>query len=134
MPDPPETLHQSATPSEILERLEVVRERYRMGVMDLGSFNQTLRLFQFQDAGGRLWAPGAQSGRWYQWNGREWAPGAPPERLQLPELPLELTPASERPDLPAAPAVQGPRAVACPNCGSTNVGKKFCTTCGTKLG
>lgn len=134
MPEPPELVSPTATPADILQRLELMREQYRMGLMDAASFNHVLELFQFPDVTGVLWTPGAQSGRWYQWNGREWVPGNPPERLQIPQMPLELAPETERPAGQAAPAEpEGPRPVPCPKCGASNVAKKFCTTCGTKL-
>ena len=134
MPEPPETLTPTTTPAKVLERLEFIRERYRMGLMDPSSFNEVLKIFQFRDATGALWTPGARSNQWYRRDGAKWVPGTAPEQLQVPQLPLELTPETEAPSLPKVPAPSaGPRAVTCPTCGAANVGKKFCTSCGTRL-
>ena len=133
-PPPPESLAPTVTPASVLERFERIREHYRMGILDLGAFNAALKLFQFPDAGGVLWTVGATSNRWYRWDGGEWQPGTPPAQLQLPAMPLELSPAGDAPRLPATRAAPaGPRAVPCPKCGAQNVGKKFCTQCGGRL-
>ena len=136
MPDPPEILTPTSTPEKILERLEIVREQYRMGLMDPAAFNEVLKIFQFRDEAGTLWTPGARTDQWYRRDGTEWVTANPPARLLLPNLPLELSPEPERtplPPLPRPPRATGPREVTCPTCGARNVGKKFCTQCGTKL-
>ena len=133
MPDPPETLTPTSTPEKILQRLDIIREQYRMGLMDPASFNAVLKDFQFRDEAGALWTPGARTNRWYRREGAEWVPGNPPTRLLLPKLSLELSPDLERPPLPQPPPATGAREVTCPTCGAPNVGKKFCTQCGTKL-
>ena len=134
MTDPPEILNQTATPAKILERFEIIREQYRMGLMDAPSFNEVLKIFQFRDSSGALWTPGAQTNQWYRREGKQWVAGNPPDELRLPQLPLELSPEPARPVLTRAPApAAGPQAVVCPTCGAANVGKKFCTSCGTKL-
>lgn len=134
MPEPPETLAPTATPAKIVERLDLIRERYRMGLMDPASFNEVLKIFQFRDAAGVLWTPGARTNQWYRRHGNEWVAGEPPAQLLLPQLPLELAPEPARPPLsPPPPRAEGPREVTCRTCGAPNVGKKFCTQCGTKL-
>jgi hypothetical protein len=138
MPDPttpPETLTRTVTPDQVLERFERIREQYRMGILDLEAFNAALKLFQFPDAQGVRWTVGATSNRWYRWDGSQWQPGNPPERLELPEMPLELRPATGVPALPETKPPSRPAgAASCPKCGAENAGKKFCTRCGTKLG
>ena len=134
MPEPPETLTPTATPARIVERLDLIRERYRMGLMDPQSFNEVLKIFQFRDAGGALWTPGARSNQWYRREGHRWVADDPPAQLLLPQLPLELSPEPARPPLPQPPArAAGPRELTCPTCGAANAGRKFCTQCGTKL-
>lgn len=134
-PPPPESLASTVTPAKVLERFERVREQYRMGIIDVAAFNAALKLFQFPDSDGVLWTVGATSNRWYRWDGGEWQPGEPPAQLELPAMPLELMPESDAPQLPATRAgpAAGPRPVRCPKCGAENVGKKFCTQCGTRL-
>ena len=88
-----------------------------------------------RDANNELWTPGAQSGNWYRWDGRQWIPGNPPERLVIPKLPAELAP---EPDPTPQPLTQwtppkDPNLKVCAKCGAENVGKKFCTKCGSKL-
>lgn len=88
MPQPPEMVHESATPSEILARLDLLRERYRTGLMDAAAFNDTLSAFQFTDEVGHVWAPGVNSTRWYRWDRTEWTAADPPARLNLPGMPI----------------------------------------------
>jgi hypothetical protein len=134
MLEPPEILNQITTPAKIVARLDAIRERYRMGLIDPPGFNEVLKLFQFRDATNRIWTPGARTNQWYRLDGRDWVAANPPEQLQLPALPLELAPEPERPPLPPPQArPTGPGEVTCPTCGAPNVGKKFCTSCGTKL-
>jgi hypothetical protein len=136
-PDPPETLSLTVTPAQALARFERLREHYRMGILDLAAFNSALALYRFPDAQGVLWTVGATSNRWYRWDGKTWQPGDPPSELQLPAMPLDLAPEGQPPVLArqeeTAVPVE-PSAVRCPKCGAANVGKKFCTSCGTKLG
>jgi len=132
-PPPPESLSPMTTPALILRWFERVREQFQLGVLSGAAFNELLQSFQFSDAQGTLWTPGARTSQWYRWDGRQWTPGAPPERLQLPAFVLAST---ELPPLPlasTAAAPSEPRAVRCPKCGAANLGKKFCTKCGTKL-
>ena len=134
-PPPPETVLPSASPATILEWFERVREQYRMGVLNAAVFNQLLTMFQFPDDAGTLWTPGARSSQWYRWDGSRWIPGDPPARLQVP--PMDLA-ASDLPPLPteapgAVAAPKDPNLKVCPKCGAENVGKKFCTKCGSKL-
>ncbi len=131
MDEPPEILSETATPAKIVERLDFIRERYRMGQMDVGSLNEALKLFQFRDVLGEVWTPGVRTNQWYRWDGRQWIPGNPPERLQVPQMPLGISTGSSVPS--HKPGGSGPRAVQCPTCGASNIGKRFCTACGTKL-
>jgi hypothetical protein len=137
MPEPPETLFLTVTPAKVLERFELIRDQYRMGVLDPAAFNAALKVFQFPDAEGVLWTVGARSNRWYRWDGGTWQPADPPAQLQIPPMPLELVPDAQRPPLsPAAPAPvqrEGPRPQICPTCGAANPGRKFCTKCGARL-
>src|SRR5262245_28239901 len=134
-PPPPESLVQTVTPDQVVERFERLREAYRLGVYDLATFNSVLALFQFPDPAGVLWTVGATSNSWYRWDGRAWQPATPPARLQMPPMPLEFAPDAAAPPLPAtAPPIAEPRGVRCGTCGSMNVGKKFCTSCGARLG
>ena len=136
VPEPPETLDRFISPAAVLERLDVLRMRYTMGDMDVASFNEVLKLFQFRDVNNELWTPGAQSGNWYRWDGRQWTAGTPPEQLVIPKMSIAMLPELEAAPQPLskwAPP-RDPNIKTCPKCGAENTAKKFCTKCGTKLG
>jgi hypothetical protein len=137
MPDPPERVSDRATPQELIRRLDILRGHHRAGLMTAADFNAALRLFQFTDDAGDLWAPGGETGRWYRWDRRQWVAADPPASLQIPEMPLEvltvLEAAPPTPAVSAPPAPPQPAGIFCPNCGAPNQTKKFCTRCGTRL-
>lgn len=133
MPHTPEPVYETVTPAELSERLEMVRERFRTGVINAESFNVVMKQFQFRDTLGHLWSPGATTGKWYRWDGHRWIPDSPPSTLNVPQAPVMVDDFDEhearsrwRPP-PASPAA------VCPTCGTPNTGKKFCTKCGTRL-
>ena len=135
MPTPPELPTPTVTPATALERFERLRDQYRMGIIDLPAFTSALEVYQFPYEQGVLWTIGATSGSWYRWNGAGWEAGHPPAQLRLPPMPLELAPDAARPALAAGPAPQtGSREKRCSACGTWSIGKKFCTSCGTRLG
>lgn len=101
MPEPPERIFERATPAQLTERLGMIQERVRLGVMPPPAFDEALKLFQFTDDVGHLWAPGVASGRWYRWDRTQWTPADPPAALNVPNLLMTLTPSL------SAPAAQG---------------------------
>src|SRR5438067_7012020 len=116
MPEPHELAYKSATPKQIIARLDILRERYRVGFFTAADFNATLKAFQFRDDVGHLWAPGATSNQWYRWDMDHWTAATPPARLNVPQAVVMFD------DMPAGPAAPiEPRAVQCPNCGAANV-------------
>ena len=131
MHEPPEIAYETVTPEVLVKRLDMLRESLRTGMMSVGAFNTAIKAFQFKDEIGHLWAPGATTGQWYRWDIDRWTAADPPARLQVDQSPI-LFDDFEEATAPAAFA-SGPKSVVCPKCGSTNVGKKFCTSCGTKL-
>ena len=149
MPEPPETVHESVSPDVVLERLDILCERHRTGLMTASDFNAALHAFQFRDPVGHLWSPGVNTRRWYRWDRDRWTEAPAPPALLVSQAPVLFTDleermalrrqalaasASERPQAaaPAAGPLPAPRGV-CPQCGAANPGKKFCTRCGTKL-
>jgi hypothetical protein len=157
MPEPPEEVDDKATPDQLLERLEVFGERHRLGLMTAAEFTAVLRLFQFTDAVGHVWAPGARTKQWYRWDRTHWTPAEPPQRLIVPPVHFEELPkaAAPRPS-PARQAAPGARTPAaappvaaaatsnrtapsppardtCPKCGAVMPGKRYCTLCGASL-
>ena len=66
MHEPPEIAYETVSSEVLLQRLEMLRERLRTGVMSVGDFNAAIKAFQFRDEIGHLWAPGATSGLWYR--------------------------------------------------------------------
>jgi hypothetical protein len=133
MPDPPELAYESVTPEQVIARLEILRERYRIGFFTPADFNATLQAFQFTDDIGHLWAPGATTSHWYRWDRDRWTQAQPPARLNVPQSPVLFRdlPGRVAPASPVEPAVARDT---CPTCGTPNPGKKFCTACGTRLG
>jgi hypothetical protein len=135
MPEPPELAHETVSPDELLQRLDIVRERFRTGLITASDFNTAIRAFQFADSVGHLWAPGATSNQWYRWDGNQWTAAAPPPLLKVPQAPILFTDYEEEAaDARRKGTVAPSPSVDCPQCGAPNPGKKFCTRCGTKLG
>ncbi len=165
MPDPiPEPIQEKATPQQLIERLNQIRERYRYGMITPTQFKDILAVFQFVDEAGHLWAPGAASNHWYRWDRTQWTQAEPPGSLSLAHAGLSDTPAWLTTTAPAQPATGGSRcsqcgidlpdeAVFCPECGSKraaprpsglqcpacgashdNPAVKFCMICGARLG
>ena len=135
MHEPPEIAYETVSSEVLLQRLEMLRERLRTGVMSVGDFNAAIKAFQFRDEIGHLWAPGATSGQWYRWDDGKWTPAQAPARLQVDQSPImfdDFEEATTRQPVTSQQPAQ-PAGVVCPNCGARNIGKKFCTSCGTKL-
>lgn len=132
MHEPPELAYETVTPAVLMQRLEILRERLRTGVMSVGDFNAAIKAFQFKDEIGHTWAPGATTGQWYRWDHERWTAANPPARLQVDQNPIMFDDFEAFEQAAARPA-SGPAAVTCPKCGAKNVGKKFCTSCGAKL-
>lgn len=79
-----------ATPAQWIERLEIFRERFRLGLMDTNAFNDIIRCFQFTDDVGHVWMPGATSNQWYRWDRTRWTSALPPQRLAASNIPIAL--------------------------------------------
>jgi hypothetical protein len=129
-PDPPEVAHVTATPQQLVERLEILREQLRTGVLDTGGFNAALKAFQFTDELGRVWSPGATSGHWYRWDLDTWTRAEPPPSLRVPQEPVMFDDFERATSRPAAPPAAR---VTCPSCGAPAGRTKFCVHCGTRL-
>jgi len=129
MPEPPEIAYENATPQQLLERLDILRERFRMGVMSVADFNTAIRAFQFKDDIGHLWAPGATSDQWYRWDLDQWTPAEPPRTLLVSQSPVLFTDFEQA----TRPRATGPAVIHCGKCGTPNSGNKFCTKCGNRL-
>jgi hypothetical protein len=89
---PPEPIAEKTTPQAVLARLEKIRQTYARGLLPATQFNEMLAVFQFVDDLGHLWAPGAQSNRWYRWDRTEWTPAEPPATLSLADPKLSASP------------------------------------------
>lgn len=153
MMNPPEPIHDKATPEQLIRRLDIFRERYKHGLMTAAEFNEVLKLFQFTDDLGHIWSPGATTNQWYSWNLNEWTPAQPPPLLTVPDMDLTKSPmwkvasASSKaqvtfnqPDQQTLSqqyqqqVVHAPPERRCPKCSNIVAGgKKFCTTCGTRV-
>lgn len=156
------TQMEHATPAQWIERLEIFRERFRLGLIDESKFKAILKAFQFSDGVGHIWMPGATSNQWYRWDRTRWTSAMPPPQLtasNIPEAiamawnrrvvsPIAIEPSPAQPKLPrgieqshpvpmdATPAAPPPtmlRAI-CPHCGESYIAPaKFCPNCGNLI-
>ena len=78
------------TPAQWIERLEIFRERFRLGVIDETKFDEVMRAFQFTDDLGHIWMPGATSNQWYRWDRKRWTAARPPQQLASSKMPSVL--------------------------------------------
>jgi RNA polymerase subunit RPABC4/transcription elongation factor Spt4 len=139
MPAPPEPVYDKATPEELLRRLDIVRDRYLLGMMTATEFNGVLKEFQFTDERGVIWTPGATTSQWYCWDREQWVQAAPPAILNLPSLPAMFIPVEPPAAVPDVwpqeikpPPVVAASTKICVHCGQPIRGKAFCPHCGTK--
>jgi zinc ribbon protein len=118
---------EKATPDAIIRRLEAFRRQYGQGSITLAGYREILGQFRFKDDNGRLWAPGANSSKWYMWEKGNWNAYTPPGLLTLPTD-------DERLDTFKARQSRNPVAsglLFCANCGKQlTEGARFCSTCG----
>lgn len=104
MPATIEPCVERAAPDEWLERLQIFRERFRLGVIDEEKFKEITRAFQFKDDLGHIWMPGAASDQWYRWDRKQWTAAQPPGQLTANDIPLAIAVAwGYRVPEPAAP-------------------------------
>ena len=129
MPDLPESVTETAAPEQLMQALEIFRQRYQQGLMTAREFREMLNLFQFTDEVGHLWSPGANTGQWYRWDRSQWTAAAPPARLKVPPA-LSASPRVQIP--PAQPASSPPvQSPVCAGCGNPlPEGAGFCPKCG----
>jgi hypothetical protein len=98
-----------AAPAQWIERLEIFRERFRLGLMDERRFNEIARAFQLKDDLGHIWMPGATSNQWYRWDRTQWRVATPPSQLSASEMPIAISFAWDR-QVPAPSRVETPPA------------------------
>lgn len=75
------------TLAQMQARFFELKGKLAVGQIGETEFKQELEKLRFQDAQGRWWMIGAQSGRWYYYNGERWLLGEPPDPNQ--SVPLE---------------------------------------------
>ena len=78
------------TPAQWIERLEIFRERFRLGLIDEPKFDEVMRAFQLTDDLGRIWMPGATSNQWYRWDRKRWTAARPPQQLATFKMPIAM--------------------------------------------
>lgn len=108
MTTPPQTISEQATPTQWIERLEIFRERFRLGLLDENKFKEIVRHFQFTDNLGHIWMAGATSNQWYIWDRTQWSVAAPPAQLAASAIPLAVAIAWGHPVPPAPPLEKPP--------------------------
>ena len=114
MPDLPESVTETAAPEQLMQALEIFRQRYQQGLMTAREFREMLNLFQFTDEVGHLWSPGANTGQWYRWDRSQWTAAAPPARLKVSSA-LSASPHVQIPPAQPPPPVQSPVCAGCGN-------------------
>ncbi|MBI3914660.1 MAG: hypothetical protein HY327_10815 [Chloroflexi bacterium] len=137
MAENPESVGERMTPDQLIRRLDTFRERLKYGLMTANEFKEALRLFQFSDDVGHLWAPGATSNQWYRWDRTHWTAAPPPPLLNVPTMPAATLAQSDsviaepKPALPPKSAPEPAVMSTCPHCNAHFEGlAKFCPTCG----
>ena len=91
MTEPTGATVEQATPAQWIERLEIFRERFRLGLINETQFKEISRAFQFTDNLGHLWMPGATTNQWYRWDRTKWSAVSPPAQLGASEMPLAIS-------------------------------------------
>ncbi len=112
---------------EARREFQKLRIRYKAGELNAEDFQRAIDALQVEDADGKIWQIGAQTGEWYRLEGQEWVkdvppptPGPPPFEAQRSSLPVQRFPSpssiSSTPQVPQAPPppVQIPPVVAQP--------------------
>jgi len=94
---------EQATPAQWIERLEIFRERFRLGLLNESQFKEISSAFQFTDTLGHLWMPGATTNQWYRWDRTKWSAASPPAQLGASNLPLAISISWGK--IPAPPAL-----------------------------
>src|SRR5512142_1366414 len=84
-----------------------LRAQYSAGKLSNTDFEAEVSKLKVQDADGRWWQIGVQSGDWYVHDGTKWSKATPPVRPSTPP-PSTAPPASEPPPvIPLAAATGG---------------------------
>ncbi|HEX7594364.1 MAG TPA: tetratricopeptide repeat protein [Anaerolineae bacterium] len=96
------------TVEEMERRFFELKGKLDVGAITDPEFKTEAEKLKFQDADGRWWMLGAQSGKWYSFDGTRWLPGKRPVEPPPPPPPPPATApvALEPPPVPAPSAAQ----------------------------
>ena len=95
------------TVEEMERRFFELKGMLNVGAMTEPDFKAEIEKLKFQDARGREWMIGAESGKWFTFDGARWLPGKPP--VESPAPPPAVEPAAPlSAAVPALPAVPEP--------------------------
>lgn len=99
--------------ADMEQRYQQLRAGLAAGQIDPAEFARAADRLQFQDAWGRSWMIGAQSGAWYCYDGQAWQPADPRQALAYLHGPEPADPGGPDPAGPALPVepVRSRRAV-----------------------
>lgn len=94
--------------AEVEQRYRALKAQHDAGALSDPDFKARLQELMSEDAEGRWWVIGHETGQWYVHDGEQWAPGEPPR--PAPEAPPSVLIGPEKPRLqpttPAAPLPQ----------------------------
>ena len=95
---------------DLQRQYDALRDAYASGRLSEADFQAALEKLRLQDAQGRWWTIGAESGQWYVYQDGEWVRAEPPRGAQQ-------------------------AAAVCPQCGAPlEPGTAFCGVCGSPVG
>ncbi len=106
---------------EVEKRYQELAALRKTGRLSQNEWEQQLKALLLQDAKGRYWTIGAQTGKWYYYDGTKWAEGTPQNSVFNDAI-------------GAPPSAPLPTGVICPYCGFENQGMhSLCSRCGRDL-
>jgi hypothetical protein len=93
--------------AELEQRFQQLRQQWMSGQIDQATFAAQVQALQLQDAQGRYWTIGVQTGQWYYFDGNNWLPGTPPASARAGETiaarsPLPPPPVPARAPVPVS--------------------------------
>lgn len=95
--------------ADMEQRYQQLRASLTAGQLDPAGFARAADRLQFQDAWGRSWMIGAQSGGWYCYDGQAWRQADPRQALAYLSDPDPADPGGPEPARPAARPVEPAR-------------------------
>ncbi len=103
----------SAAFQRVEQEFKRLSDQLAAGQINREQYDAALRDLMIQDAQGRYWTIGANTGKWYVNDGTQWVEAAPPQEPNLTAV-LPPTPPAPPPAASVPPTPVAPRAYAVP--------------------